>query len=433
MDWLLQLPLMESRTLLILSIVSGAVAVLLIIRPGLRRVLLSLLGAAIGAGIGALVFWWVVNVQDVFGVDLSDTARMWVIAGFAGIGLALANLFSSRLRRKVLALLAIPVLLLAPAAGINADFGAYHTLGQLFGSSQVPQLDTIRSGEHGEVVSGVPNYATSWTPPEDMPLYGEIGEVAIPTTVSGFTAARPAQVWLPPAALVDNPPVLPVIFILSGQPGSPAENFEMGRLSQVLDDYARSHRGLAPIAVAVDQLGDPGSNPLCIDSQAHGKVQSYLTQDVPAWVRANFRVSDDPSMWMLQGFSQGATCTVQFITEFPQIFGSGITTGTQLGPLLHEEADTVAEGFGGDQLAYDRAQPLAIMLAHGQYANSTLLLGVGKTDDRYRAYSDQLADAARTAGIHVQRLTADTGHDWYAAHDIFAQGLSILGDRMGLR
>ncbi len=431
MDWLLRLPLMDHATVLVLALAAAVVAILLLIRSTMRRVLLSVLGAVLGAGIGALIFWWVVNVQDVFGVDLSDTARLWTIAAFAGVGLAIANLFASKWWRKILAILAIPVLLLAPAAGINADFGAYHTLDQLFGGTQVSPLSSIRTGERGEVVAAMPDYANDWKPPAGMPKHGEIGEVAIPATISGFDA-RPAQVWLPPAALVDDPPVLPVIFIMSGQPGSPGENFAMGRLNQVLDDYATSHRGLAPIAVAVDQLGDPSTNPLCIDSQAHGNVQTYLTQDVPNWVRANYRVGSDPEMWALQGFSQGATCTVQFVTGFPQIFGSGITTGTQLGPLLHEEADTVADGFAGNQAAYDAAQPITIMRAHGPYANSLLLLGVGKTDDRYGAYSDQLADAARSAGIEVQRLAADTGHDWYAAHDIFAQGLDILGKRWGL-
>lgn len=432
MDWLMHLPLIGTPTAVVLNALMAVLALILFVRSPRRRIGLSVLGAVTGAVVGALVFWWTVQVRDVFGVDLSSTTHVWTVIGFAGVGLAVSNLFASRWRRKILAVLAIPLLLLAPAAGINADFGAYRTVGQLFGGDQVPALSTLGTGEHGEVVSGRPDYATDWQPPADMPKHGAIGEVTIPGTLSGFET-RPAQVWLPPAALTADPPVLPVLLIMSGQPGSPGENFAMGGLDAVLDDYASTHRGLAPIAVAVDQLGSPDQNPLCIDSQAFGNAQTYLTQDVPAWVRANFRVSDDPVMWALQGFSQGATCTTQFVTGFPQIFGSGITTGTQLGPLLGDEAETVEKGFAGDRAAYDAAQPIAIMRAHGPYGDSMLLLGVGNTDDRYGAYSDQLEAAAKAAGIQVQRLRADTGHDWYAARDIFAAGLPILGERMGLQ
>lgn len=424
--------LMDPVFLLVLNVAAAVLAVFLVVRSTWRRVGLSLIGLTAGAGIGALVFWWVVNVQDTFGVDLSFTIRLWFIAGCAGVGLAIMNLFASPWWRKVIAVLSVPVLLAAPAAGINADFGAYHTLDQVFGDQQVTQLSAITTGEHGEVVAGVPNYATDWQPPFNMPLHGEVGEVAIPATKSGFPA-RPARVYLPPAALTEHPPVLPVLFIMSGQPGSPGENFDMGGLDKVLDDYAVAHRGLAPIGIAVDQLGDPNQNPLCIDSKAFGNVQTYLTQDVPTWVRQTFRVSSDPVLWAVQGFSQGATCATQFVTGFPDLFGSGIAAGTQLGPQLHDDADTIAQGFGGDVAAFTAAQPLTIMQAHGTYSNSMMLFGVGNTDDRYRGYALQLIDAAKAVGIQTQLFGADTGHDWYAARDIFRQGLDVLGARMGLR
>jgi len=54
----------------------------------------------------------------------------------------------------------------------------------------------------------------------DLAAAGVVSTVVIPGSVSGF-AARPAWVYLPPAALVRNPPALPVLVLLHGQPGSP--------------------------------------------------------------------------------------------------------------------------------------------------------------------------------------------------------------------
>ena len=102
-----------------------------------------------------------------------------------------------------------------------------------------------------------------------------------------------------------NPPALPVLVMLSGQPGSPENLFLAGHIDAELDAYARQHDGLAPIIVAPDQLSAPDVNPMCVDS-AIGNSATYLTVDVPAWIRANLHVDDGPGGWGIGGFSQGA-------------------------------------------------------------------------------------------------------------------------------
>jgi len=58
-----------------------------------------------------------------------------------------------------------------------------------------------------------------------------------------------------------------------------------------------------------DDLGSPLANPLCLDSRL-GRVHTYLTRDVPAWISAHLQVDTTPGSWAVGGSSAGGTCTV---------------------------------------------------------------------------------------------------------------------------
>lgn len=429
MDWLLKHPLTSPRVMLAAAIVMGVFALYLLIRPTWKRTLLSIVGAVVGAGVGALVFWWVVDAQNIFGVDLSQVVRLWTIIGFAGLGLAIVNLFKSRWWRKVVAVIAIPAMLATSAVGINADFGAYQTLNEVIGGVKYAQLKDT-TGQRGEAVKGTVDYAT-WRAPADLPQRGQVGQVSIPGLISKFKA-RAAVVYLPPAALVKNPPVLPVMIALSGQPGTPGNPFSSGHFATMLDEYAAAHHGLAPIVVSPDQLGNPADNPMCIDSKTFGNSETYLTQDVTNWIKANYRVSEDPRMWAVTGFSQGGTCTTQLVAKFPQLYGSGIGVQGQLGPILNNVPNTIAQGFDGSKAAYEAAQPRAIMQAKAPYRDTLLIYGAGTTDHKYTEYARQLHRASLAAGMDSRLIEEPTGHDWRTVQSVFREALPIVAKRMGL-
>ena len=130
----------------------------------------------------------------------------------------------------------------------------------------------------------------------------------IPNDRSQFSA-RPANIYLPPAALSEKPPALPVFVLLAGQPGSPDRLFTAGSIPAMMDAYAAQHDGLAPVVVSPDQNGSSFHNSLCVDSPVYGKAETYLSRDVPAWIRANLPVASQPRLWAIGGFSQGGTCS----------------------------------------------------------------------------------------------------------------------------
>ncbi|WP_314147448.1 alpha/beta hydrolase-fold protein [uncultured Leifsonia sp.] len=408
--------------------IAAVLALYLLIRPTWRRTLAGLIAAVGGGLLGWLIVWYTDDVMNVFGVGLTPVTTMWVALGFAGVCLAVANLFRSRWWRKLIAVVSIPVFLLAAFAGVNVDFGAYRNLNDALGVVPYRALDL--HAERGEVVAGVDYRAT--TPQTDPPAKGEIGTVRIPATRSGFPA-RPAVVYLPPIALGPNPPALPVLYALSGQPGAPADMFTAGRVGAVMDAFAAAHGGYAPIVVAPDQLGGPGRNPMCVDSRAYGNSATYLLTDVRDWITSHLRVSSDPRAWGIVGYSQGATCATQFATGHPELFGSAIASSTELGPTLGDEHLTIQTGFDGSRSAYERALPAAMMKAHTPYRDSLIVFGVGQNDAKYTAFARTLNAQALQAGMRSELIVSPgTAHDWNTVRHTIVAGFPFMAAQMGL-
>ena len=433
LNWLLTLRIDKPPFLIALDVVAAALALYLLIRPTWKRTLAGLTAALLGGLAGWFLVWLVTDVMDAFGVALTPVTTLWTALGFGGVSLAVANLFRSRWWRKVIAVISIPVFIAAAFCGINADFGAYRNLNDALGVVPYKALDL--HAERGEVVAGMDWKATVDDPagdPPSIPAKGEVGTVRIPATESRFPA-REAVVYLPPIALTANPPALPVLYALSGQPGAPADMFTAGGVATAMDDFAKTHGGYAPIVVAADQLGGPGRNPMCVDSRDYGNSATYLLADVRNWVRSNLRVSGDPAGWGVFGYSQGATCAVQFATGRPDLFGSALASSSELGPTLGNEELTIETGFGGSKAAYEKAQPAAQMKANAPYRDSVMVFGAGQDDAKYSAFAGTLYADAQKAGIQARLLSSPgTAHDWKTVRYVLAHGFPAIAAQMGL-
>ncbi|WP_347012559.1 alpha/beta hydrolase, partial [Bifidobacterium dentium] len=220
--------------------------------------------------------------------------------------------------------------------------------------------------------------------------------------------------------------------MLSGQPGCPNRVFNAGGIQTMMDDYAQHHQGLAPIVIAADQLGADSHNTLCVDSQVYGNALTYLTQDVVDWVKDNLPAAQDAKDWAIAGFSQGATCSMQIGPNYPNLFGTIIPTGSEIGPSNGSEQEMIDRFFDGDREAYERQIPINAIRNHAP-SDQTLIMGTGEKDVESLHNIEEIAPVARKAGMHVTAVESlGNAHDWHAVQDTLRYGLAVFGYDTGM-
>ncbi|TFD23938.1 alpha/beta hydrolase [Cryobacterium lyxosi] len=430
----LDISLIDAPVLGTLYAVTGLTLLLVLLGPtGVRRAVITVIGAVVGAFGGWALAWFITDVWDPWGVSFSTGTGLWTAALGASLAVVVLNLSGQVRWRRGVAVGAIGLCLLSAAAGINADVGEFPTLRVALGLASYPPLDPAlataqaRAAQTPAVHPDPANVANNTASNES----GVVGTVTIPATSSGFVS-RDALVYLPPAARRANPPALPVVEMLSGQPGSPSDVFTSGRLAGILDTYARAHSGLAPIVVVPDQLGAPGRNPMCVDS-ALGSSASYLTVDVPVWIRSHLHVTAQPSGWTIAGFSQGGTCSIQLGAAHPELYSTILDIAGELVPKNGSEAHTVQSGFGGSASLYAAAAPSAILAAQQPYAELGAIFVVGDDDIRFLPGVHAVADAAQRAGVVTHLFESPgTAHDWRTVDYAWTTALPIIAARTAL-
>ncbi|RFA08351.1 hypothetical protein B7R54_03245 [Subtercola boreus] len=415
------------RTMSALSI--ALVLFLLIRRPTTRWVLTASIGAVSGALIGTITLLVTVNVLNLFGTRLTAVVDTWVVLTFTAVAIGIVNLWRSKWWRKLVAAVSIIVFVVTGALGVNAAFGLNKTVAAFFGVTNEKPLDLGQHTASPNPTNGADDVTplyTRWQPPAGMPAEGKVGTVNIPHAASGFIA-RTALAYVPPAGLVADPPTLPVIIQLNGQPGSPG----LDDPKVILDKLAAGDNGLAPIIVNPDQLGDDSKDPLCLDTSM-GNVETYIMKDVVPWVRANFNVSSDPKDWTVLGFSNGGMCASYFGAKYPQVFGNFVDlSGDEYQGV--DDSSTLKRVFGGDQAAYEAVWPASIM-ARGTYPDSVGVFTVGESDSEAKPGVKKTYDAAVAAGIQATYTEIPGGgHDNTALDGGLSKAYDVLYPRWGLK
>lgn len=429
---LLRIKITDSDVLVPVDVVAGLLVVwALVVRPwSLRRFVVRIGAMLVGAVVGLGLVWWFGDVQDAFGVAFTPITRMWVAFAVAAVALFLTVAVQGGWGRRVVALAAASGVVLAAGLGVNVDFGFYKDVQQALVTNPYPYKDlpVLATGPSERPAV----QASGWTAPAGMPTRGETISVKVPATVSHFHA-RKAVVWLPPAAQTAHPPTLPVLVALSGQPGEPSDLFQTGDMARFLDRYAAAHDGLAPIVVAPDQLGAPNRNPMCVDSRRLGRSETYIMTDTVDWIRKHLPVATAPSGWGVAGFSEGATCAMQFSSAFPTVFGTTLAISSEPAPLTGSVANSIKVAFDGSAAKYRAAAPAALMAAHGHYTDHLTVFGVGQDDAPYRRSTAVLDAASRREGIATQVIVSPgSAHDWNTVRYVLAHGLPPVIAHLGL-
>lgn len=391
--------------------------------------------------------WWLFRVPSavasgvvaavILGVVVDRVLRLYqeglapvvlVVAGVIVGAVLLAILNPRAWKGRLLAVGAVVLVTLSGLSEINKYYAYQPDIRALIGAAPDGQGDLSQRRKPVGPISTVP-VIDNWRPPASMPAKGVMSQALIPGPVSQWPTTQQAWIYRPPAALVADPPDLPVLILMPGDPGDPDQWANGLRFYDIMDQFAAAHGGLAPIVVDVDSRG-VGDDPACVDSK-RGKVFTYLTVDVPTWINSNLNVTEDTTHWAVAGLSEGGTCALQLVVNAPQvyrIFGdySGLGDVT-----LRDKQDAIDELFAGDATAYANINPPDV-LRTTKFPDTAGYFTAG-SEDGYATPSLLAVKAeASAAGMKVEYQQVPGAHDNIAFGGGLKASLPWLATQMRL-
>ncbi|GAA3283447.1 esterase [Dactylosporangium vinaceum] len=428
LDW----PLLHGPVPFAVSAAAIAALGLLLYGAARRRAGWALVACGVAATLALTGGYVVDRVWRPFPDALPTMVLVWAGLGLAGVALAALWWPGRGWVRRLLAVAAALVALAGCASEINAMFGQYDSLRAALGMRPSDMISVVDATVAAPaVVAPAPGrgLVAVWRRPSQLGLHGRLMNTPIPGARSGF-AARPAWIYLPPAYLSVPRAQLPVLILISGQPGTPRDWLDGGHIEAVMNEFARLHDGLAPIVVMPDGLGSVMANPLCMDSKL-GNVETYLADDVPDWVRTHLGVDPDPRHWVVGGYSYGGTCALQLGVRRPDRYPTFLDISGQAEPTLGDRKGTVAAAFGGDAAAFARVNPRDIMAAR-QFPDTLGLIVAGREDAEYGPQQKIIRTACEGAGMQVRWWELPGGHSWAVWGQGLVVALPTLAARLGL-
>ncbi len=377
-----------------------------------------------GLPLAAVVTGLVALVATVWSLTPSDfpwSAYVWGFTFLLAWVVAVAGWGSADRWRRASMVAAIIITLLVTLDAIDQQSGSFPTLERLVTLNpenvvETPQLAQIRA----QVAST-----------GKLPDQGVLIEVDIPPTASHFST-RPAYVYLPPAWFAKVTPSLPTLVLLPGEPGSASDWSDDGDADNTADAFASSHHGVAPIIVMPDPNGTKTVDSECVNSQ-FGEAESYLVDDVPAFVRTRFDASRAAGSLAIGGLSAGGTCSVMLALRHPTEYPTFASFSGFASPqwLDTSRAQTIATLFGGSEQEFAAHDPIQLV-QNGHFTGVAGWFEVGDQDPQAVQAAHQLQPAALQAGIATCLLVRPGGHDFDLWSQALRDAFPWLAWRLGL-
>lgn len=299
------------------------------------------------------LFTWFVRVALV-------VVLLWVVVRWG----AAARTTVLGVLKRVLSLVVVMVLaVLNVLVPINAEYGWYSSWSDVWSdltgnSAVVPAGQTrgLGPGESTRAHVGQSPLATLPTSARDrVPLQltntavGGYQTFEVPGPQSKYTGQ--VTVWFPPEYQRQSTATFPVLEIFHGYLPAPLATFRVFHMDQVLHRLSEKGRIRLPILViphwAPDRLDTE-----CVDGGRPGTpaMETWLTQDVPAWIYENFRVPASREAWATMGYSAGGWCSLMATMLHPTTYSAAIS----LGGYARPDFDPPYVPFGKDTPAWQR-------------------------------------------------------------------------------
>ncbi|MFD0572883.1 alpha/beta hydrolase [Kitasatospora gansuensis] len=237
-----------------------------------------------------------------------------------------------------------PIRTRAVLAGITAL--ALSTALTACGSGGTPAADAKAGGSAGaSAAAAAPSAAASSAPPKETKVVMPTGLTAdlkksrdtkagpiMMTTLAGPKSGVSANVWvwLPPQ--YNDPKYarfgFPVLTLYAGGQSNGYNTWTDNQLPiQEIDAQLVQEQKAHPFIMIMpvqNLTADEHRSLDCSDIPGQPKMGTWLSQDVPDFVRANFRTLKGPASWGLMGASSGADCSAKLAMQHPDLYRAAV-------------------------------------------------------------------------------------------------------------
>jgi poly(3-hydroxybutyrate) depolymerase len=367
---------------------------------------------------------------DSLGAELTAAAVAVVAAILVGL---LWDATGDRRRIPLrIAALTLSVLAVAATAGIwvNRQTETYPTWSSL-GAGPVEQDGPQEPGAEPPPEPPAP-VAPTGPPPPVSPATGpvatgptasgavsRIARISIAGSASGLTL--PAYVYLPPG--YDSPGQrrtrFPVIEALHGFPGSPRTWLNRLEVRSRLDQEITAGRMAPTVVVFPYQTPDALLDTECVNLAKGPQVETFLTVDLPAVVRAGFRVRADRAGWGLIGYSAGGFCAANLLLRNPDSYAAAASLSGYAGPEI-----TIGDG------SEKTVNNIAWRLANLRQPPVSLYLACARADRHALRDTTLIASLARPPLSVATGILAHGGHNAAAWRAMQAPAFDWLSARL---
>jgi enterochelin esterase-like enzyme len=321
------------------------------------------------------------------------------VAGVVVVAVVLALVWDRRGRVARGALIAASVLLVAATAGLqlNRMTEAYPSWAALAGRAPrhpaQPAAQVAASGGASRMIT-----------------------LTVAGPASGLSL--PMYAYLP--AGYDSSPrtEFPVVEATHGFPGTAVTWVKKLRVQHYLDAEVAAGRMAPTVVVFPMQTPKALLDTECTDLVRGPRTETYLTEDVPAYVRAHFHVRGDRAGWGLIGYSAGGFCTSNLLLRHPDRYAAGASLSGYASPGI--------KVGDGSENTYNNP---AWRLRHLPQPGVSLFLAWADDDKTTRRDSLTLAGLAHEPIQVTTAVVAHGGHshtvweqmeapafDWLSAH-----------------
>ncbi|GJF28242.1 esterase [Kitasatospora sp. NE20-6] len=313
----------------------------------------------------------------------------------------------------------------------NNYFAFYSSWQDLLGTGDdgpVTIQNRLDGRDHGVRRISAENIRSSNTLGRAPAEVGRLEKVRIPGAGTGLSTE--GYVYLPPQYFqpaYENRR-FPAAIAITGFPGD-ARNL-ITKLNYPATELQLLREGRTKPTVLVLMRPSPAMprDTECEDVPGGPQADSYFTRDVPAAVRAAYRVADGPGSWGLIGNSTGGYCALKLAMRHPDVFSAAVSLS---GYYRAAEDATTGDLFHGDEHRREDAD-LTWRLGHRPHPPVALLVGGSREGDGdYYAATRRFTAAAGDGPTKISSITLDTGgHNFHTWSRMLPASLGWLGEHL---